>query len=246
MSPSETQPAEPLRRGALLLFPRRVRASLRRVSEAEVVPRTPNLWQVTQGVMRMWYRVYFRPESIGTCREQPVRATLRARVLEKRPLRFPFLLAERAIAPLDFSGLASTKERVIRHLLGAHHDANQFVYDLEMLALYEGALEELAARTRAVVEGSDPRARWLRDLVVYEGYHESLLAAVERALEGDFALDDAERSDPDVSFAAYLRWCAAQPQTPRETLAAWRRGERPDYGPGPNPLAAPCAQGASA
>lgn len=208
----------------VLLRPERVAEGLERVARAGLVERTPNTWQITLGVLRMWHRVLFRPESIGTSREGPRPATRRARWLERRALRFPFLLAARAVAPLDFSGLCSSRERIVSHLLGAHHDAHQFGYDLELLAAHPGALPELLRRASAVVSGADPRAAWLRDLVVYPGYHEHLLAAVQAALQGDPLFDAHELDDPDVSFRAYLRWCAAQPATPEATLAAWRRG----------------------
>jgi hypothetical protein len=152
-----------------------------------------------------------------------VRPSWRARLLEIKAIRLPFLLAERAVAPLDFTGMASPPEQVIRHLLGAHHDANQFVYDLELLAL-QGRLGELHAAVRDVVERDTARSRWLRDLTVFEGYHESLLAAVERALADGPAMTPDEARDPDISFAAYLRWCARQPETPAATLRAWREG----------------------
>lgn len=209
---------------ALLVFPRRVEANLARVAESGLVPHAPNEWQIGLGVLRMWHRVLFRPETIGTCTQDPVRRTWRARLLERRPLRFPFLLAERAVAPLDFSGLASPPERIIRHLLGAHHDGLQFAYDLAILSVHPGTLEALAARAAAVVDGSDPRGEWLRDLVVYEGYHERLLASAEAALERGVRLPAELDADPDVSFIGYLRWCAAQPETPAATLAAFRRG----------------------
>ena len=77
-------------------------------------------------------------------------------------------------------------------------------------------------KSRAVVTGADPRAAWLRDLVVFEGYHESLLAAAERALRGDLSLPEPDARDPDISFFAYLEWCSAQPATPGATLAALR------------------------
>jgi len=154
-----------------------------------------------------------------------VRRTRRARLLSFRPFRFPFLLHERAIAPLDFSGLLSTRERIIRHLLGAHHDKNQFVYDLEMLGVFDrDALDELLVRALDVVENDTPRSRYLRDLVTYEGYHEHLVDAVRDAIEGRSRLSDAEREDPDVSFFAYLDWCARQPDAPEETWRAWREG----------------------
>lgn len=210
---------------AVLLQPAAVQRGLERVREAGVVPETPNLWQVSLGVLRMWYRVVFRFDTIGTCRDRRVRPTLRARLLQYRPLRFPFLLAERAVAPFDFSGLASPPERILSHLVGAHHDRNQFAYDLELLSVYPGWLERVREAAAAVVASDGPRARWLRDLTVFEGYHEDLVDAVERAIEGRLRLDPDEADDPDISFLAYLRWCARQPATPAETFAAALRGE---------------------
>lgn len=204
----------------VLVDPRAVEERLERLRRTDYVGPVPNAWQITLGVARMWHRVLFRSETIGTCKEHPVRDTWRARLLAFRPLRFPFLLRERAIAPLDFSGLVSTRERVIRHLLGAHHDGNQFAYDLEMLSLEPGALEELHRRVRMVLDDEGPSSRFLRDLVVYERYHELLERAVARALAGDFGLSDSERTDPDISFAAYLAFCARQPATPSETWTA--------------------------
>lgn len=200
-----------------------VERGLDRLRASHAFDAVPNSWQITLGVLRMWHRIAFRSETIGTSAARP-RRTLRARLLAYRPLRFPALVRERAIAPLDSSGLLSTRERVIRHLLAAHHDQNQFAYDLEMLRADPGALDELETRTAAIALGLDPRAEWLRDLVVFEGYHEALLAAVRRALAGDFGLSPAERVDPDISFGAYLAWCARQPATPRETMDAMLAG----------------------
>jgi len=189
----------------------RIERSLDRVRAAGVVRRTPNLVQIARGVLRMLHRVVFRSETVGTCKLHPVRATWRARWLRFRAIRLPFLLAARAVAPLDMSGLASSPERVIRHLLGAHHDGVQFAYDLEILALSPGRLEELRDAVAHVVEHDTPRSRWLRDLAVFEGYHEALLDAVERALRGESLLTAEEARDPDLSFYGYLDWCAAQP-----------------------------------
>lgn len=206
----------------ILVRPAPVLANLDRLRAAGVAD-LPNPWQLCLGVLRLWHRVLYRSETVGTCTDGRVRPTWRARLLEKKALRLPFLLAERAVAPLDFTGLGSPPDRVIRHLLGAHHDANQFVYDLELLSIH-GRLDELHAAVRDVVERDTPRSRWLRDLTVFEGYHESLLAAVERALAGGPAMSAEEARDPDVSFGAYLRWCARQPETPAATLRAWRDG----------------------
>lgn len=213
----------------LLIQPDRIADALERIASTGRVPRTPNTWQITLGVLRMWHRMFFRSETVGQSAD-PVRAGVRARLLALRPLRFPFLLREQAIAPLDFSGLLSPRERVIRHLLGAHHEGNQFVYDLEMLSLQpsvdgETALDEVRRRARDVVEGRDERHAFLRDLCVYEGYHEHLVDAVEAYLAGERRLTVAEQRDPDISFFGYLAWCAEQPSTPEETWARFRSGE---------------------
>lgn len=208
-----------------LLFPRAIRGALQRIVDSGHAEEVPNLWQIQLGVLRMWHRVLFRFDSIGTCTEHGVRSGILPRLLLFRPIRFPFLVAERAIAPFDFSGLASSTDRVVRHLLGAHHDGNQLVYDLELLeAVHPGTLERVRAEAAAVVDGTHPRAKWLRDLVVFEQYHEGLLAQVEQAIRGELRLPPREARDPDISFVAYLAWCCKQPSSPAETFAAWRDG----------------------
>ena len=132
----------------LLLRPDRVRFNLEAVRQAGLVERVPNLWQIELGVLRMWHRIAFRPETIGMSAAHPVRSGWRARLLEKRPLRFPFLLREGSVAPWDLSGLLSTPERLVRHMLGTHHDGNQFVYDLQMLSIHPGCTEDLLGHAR--------------------------------------------------------------------------------------------------
>lgn len=201
----------------LLVRPRRVLENLERVRAAGGP--SPGEWQLCLGVLRMWHRILFRSGTVGTSRAGRPRPTWRARALHHRALRLPFLLAEGAVVPLDLTGLASSPERLIRHLVGAYHDERQFAFDLEILALH-GRLPDLERAARAVVERDTPRTRWLRDLAVFEGYHESLLAATRRALDGEPILSAAEADDPDVSFTAALRWCARQPATPAATVAA--------------------------
>ncbi len=200
--------------------PRRVLDNLARIRTSALVRRAPNLWQVCQGVMRMWHRLLFRSNTVGLCTDAAVRPGWRARLLRFRPLRFPFLLFEGSVVPLDLSGLVSSPERLRTHLLGTHHDGNQFVYDLQILSVYDGELETLRRQTLDVINNDTRRTRWLRDLCIYEGYHESLLVAVDAALAGEEALKPDELEDPDVSFLAYLEWCATRPETPRRS---WRR-----------------------
>jgi hypothetical protein len=194
----------------MLLNPTRAQENLRLLVVRGLAPPSLTLAHITEGCLRMWARVIFRGSTVGTSSD-PVRHTWRARVLAIRALRFPFLVAERAIAPFDMSGLTSSRERIIRHLLGAHHDGPQFTYDLELLSAHEGALKELRARTAAVVDGSDRRSTYLRDLVVFERYHEKLLARVDRAIAGDFGVEEAVVDDPDITLRAYLSWCARAP-----------------------------------
>jgi len=224
----------------VLLRPSQIARALDAMRAARVVEPVPTLFQIELGVMRMWHRILFRPDTIGTTADYPVRDDRWARMLEKRWFRFPFLLREGSVVPWDLSGLLSTPQRLMTHLLGTHHDGLQFVYDMQMLTAYPGALDELFDRARAVVEHDTPRTRWLRNLCVYERYHETLLEVVERAVRDGVALPPEQADDPDISFLAYMRWCALQPTTPRGAWRAWRTG-RFTFAPGPvpsSPLAA--------
>ncbi len=207
----------------VLLAPRRVAEGLRRVASHPHMPKVPTLWQVELGVLRMWHRVLFRSETVGTCADSPVRATWRARLLRFRLLRFPFLLWEGAVTPWDLSGFLSGPQRIVTHLLGAHHDEQQFVYDLQMLSLHPGWIDELRRRVLEITTRDDRRSRWLRDLTVYEGYHENLLRGLDR-FEAEGWKTEGDLANPDVSFLAYLDWCTRQPATPAATWRAWRRG----------------------
>jgi len=222
-----SQESLPLFARWILVDPERIAEGLARLRAGGRVRRVPNEWQIFLGVLRMWHRMLFRSHTVGTSSD-PIRRSLRARLFAFRAIRFPFLLYERAIAPLDFSGLLSDRARILSHLLGAHHDRNQFAYDLEMLLASEAepasVFDELLDRATDVIEGRSPRADFLRDLVVFEGYHEHLRQAARGAREGRFGLDDAERRDPDISFFAYMEWCASQPGDAPATLRAWREG----------------------
>jgi hypothetical protein len=219
-----TDPLHPTWHSRLILLrPHAVITRLRQLREVGSIGRLPTLWQIELGVLRMWHRIIFRSETIGTCADHAIRDTRRARLLANRLIRGPFLLWERAIAPLDHSGLSQPPWRMIRHLLGAHHDRNQFSYDLSILSATPGALQEVADKARSVIAEKTPRALWLRDLVVYEGYHEALLEAVEAAMAGRKLVNPDEANNPDITFDAYMRWCLAQPATPTATWRAWRQ-----------------------
>jgi len=209
----------------LLLKPRVIQQHLEQIEATGTLPQVPNLWQLSLGVMRMWHRIMFRPETIGMSASHPVRKNWRARLFETRPLRFPFLLAARAVHPLDLTGLASSPDDLINHLVGTHHDKNQFIFDLEILRCYPGELERLQERVHQMINDDDKRARWLRDLCVYENYHEDLREAVDKVVEDGIKLSAEEQANPDLTFFGYIDWCASQPETPAETFKAWRRGQ---------------------
>ncbi|MFT4977101.1 MAG: hypothetical protein ACI8S6_003006 [Myxococcota bacterium] len=206
----------------ILLWPPRVATGLQRAVDAGLIETPPTLWQAELGVLRMWHRLLFRSDTIGTSTHSP-RASWRARLLAWRPLRFPFLLWEHAVAPWDMSGLLSSHDRIRCHLLGAHHDGLQFVYDFQLLALAPGTLEAVRDEAADIAAGNDARSVWLKDLTVFEGYHDQLVAAADAFAAGTPIAQEAA-VDPDITFVAWLRWCARQPPTPSATLAAWRRG----------------------
>ena len=209
----------------ILLRPTQIDANLARVRAAGIVEQVPNLWQIALGVGRMWHRIVLRPESIGLAEHANVRATWRARLFAFRAIRFPFVLWEGSVVPGDLSGLGSTPERLMTHILGTYHDGVQFAYDYQVLEAYPGAPEALMAHARAVVNDPDTRrSRWVRDLAVFDGYHERLISWLEHALEKGPELTQEESEDPDISFHAYLNWCAAQPPTPALTWQAIRHG----------------------
>ena len=207
----------------ILFGPKRVLHNLAAVEAAGMTEKVPSLWQIELGVLRMWHRSLFRSETIGLSRDFAVRRGWRARLFQYRPIRFPFLLWEGSVVPWDLSGFLSTPERLMTHMLGTHHDGLQFIYDLAILRLYPGAMESMRARARAVVENDSRRSRWLRDLCVYEQYHETLLKEVEQVCE--HGIPKVGEDDPDLTFSGFLRWCAKQPATPMETWRAWRDGK---------------------
>jgi hypothetical protein len=208
----------------ILVTPARVYRNLEFAIEETYCQTRPTPWQLGLGVLRMWYRLFFRPETIGLSSVDPLRDNWRARIFARRPLRFPFLLAFRSVAPFDYTGLRQSPSGLIRHVVGTHHEGNQVVYDLQVLDAY-GALDQLYEQTEAIINGLDPRHEWFKDLCVYENYHTKLLQRIERWRNGDQQLRPADHRNPDLTFTGLLDWCLDQPKTPLATFRAWRCGQ---------------------
>lgn len=207
----------------LLWAPGRIERRLDALHARGVIPERPSLWQVWMGVLYMWTRVVLRPDTIGLSDGEPVRTTPGAERLQHRAWRLPALLKARAVNPLDQVGLGSSREHLLRHLVGAYHPGDNFLYDLQILDVEPGGIDELWARTRAIVDETDPDAVFYKDLVVYDGYHERLLAAVEAWR--DAGRDGRELEHPDTTLPAFMAWCARRPDGLAETLAAMRQGD---------------------
>lgn len=206
----------------LLWSPRRIARRLDALQARGTIEAAPSLYQVWMGVLYMWTRVVLRPETIGLSGDEPVRRTPGARRLENRLLRIPAVLRARAVNPLDQVGLGSSAEHIQRHLVGTYHPGDNALYDLQVLDV-DGAIPALRELVASVVDGTHPRAEALRDLCVYEGYHERLLTMVDRWLtEGPTGFQAAH---PDTTLRAFMAWCARQPEGPLATARAAARGE---------------------
>ncbi|MBK9261239.1 MAG: hypothetical protein IPM54_15715 [Polyangiaceae bacterium] len=207
----------------VLRNPERVEWHLDRLYELGRIDVKPNLWQVSLGVAYMLHRMVFRPSTIGID-ETPVRRTFRARLWQYRPLRFPFLLWQKAIDPIDLTGLSGSMERKHSHLVGAYHPGDNALYDLECMTCDADALAKLREDVVKIIQGDSARARFFQDLTVYEGYHPRLLQLIDRAMAGDFAPQPGKEDHPDTTLRGFLRWCAAQPDTPEATFDALLQG----------------------
>ncbi|MCA9774791.1 MAG: hypothetical protein KC466_20390 [Myxococcales bacterium] len=209
----------------LLLRPDRILTHLEMLKDQGRIDEVPSLWQVYMGILYMVHRIVRRPETVGVHPTAKVRGTLRAKILEYRPLRSPILIALRIVTPWDATGLLSDPKTIARHVVGTYHPGGNAIYDLECISIHPGELERTRARVLAAIEGRTWRDRWLQDLCVYEDYHRDLLKCVDRALAGDFGPPSDDIENPDTTVSTFARWCLKQPATPRAAWRAWRSGD---------------------
>jgi len=201
--------------------PRVARDNLRALHARGVVAGVPTPFQMLCGVLYMVARLLFRSDTVGLETREPVRPNWRARMLRPRPLRFPFLVWERAINPFDLTGFGSKRDYLVRHVVGAHHAGDDAIYDMTLLLAHDGALAGLRARITEVVAARTPHDRFIADLCVYARYHEKLLDTLD-VVEGGRHTVDAKIAS-DTTLPGFVAWCLAQPPTLRDAVA--RLGE---------------------
>ena len=226
--PSESSPGDIHPLCWLLLYnPPLVMKHLQLLHQRGHIPAVPGAWQVSHYVLYMWHRIIFRYNTVGTHASDDVRDTWRARLWTERVMRFPFLVAEGAVnGQYDTTGLGITVDRKIKHLVGAFHPGDNFMYDLALVDCYPGKMAELRQKVLHVLEHDNDRTRFLRDLVVYDDYHQRLLAAIDRVMAGDWSMTlAANDTNPDTSILNFAKWCLKQPQTPGESFQALLQGK---------------------
>lgn len=206
--------------------PRVALANLRALHARGVTPGVPTPFQMLCGVLYMVHRLLFRSDTVGLERNEPVRATRWARLLRPRPLRFPFLAWERVINPFDLTGFGSRRDFLVRHVVGAHHAGDDAIYDLTLLLAHDDALAELRARVVDVIAERTPHDRFLKDLCVYERYHDKLLVTLDAVEAGRHEPPDMAVAS-DTSLPGFVAWCLARPPTLRDALARRRRRHVP-------------------
>ncbi len=207
----------------LLHNPRLLQKNLGLLKERGHIQEIPTLWQVVQGISHMWRFTVANVDAIGTSQEAPVRDNPRAHLLKNQFIRFFALMAEGSINPLDRTGLALTPKRKMRLVLVTFHATGEMaqtvIYDLQLLDCYPGALKTLGQRLEKLLKQPDARDEWIKDMAVYEGYHEDLVPVVKRCLKGDFVVHvPTQREGDDYTVTSFVERCLGFPPTPAETL----------------------------
>lgn len=218
-APPSRGPDEPIPAYVRLLLssPEAIQKNLCLLYQNGHIDDVPSLWQIVQGTGFYWHRYFFRASTVGLSKTDKVKPTLRARLLSSKVIRTPFLYFSKAIGEKpDVTGLGVSPDYKIRHLLGAYHPGDNAVYDLQFLDCFPGKLEALRHELLTLLRVDNDQSRWLKDLVIYEGYHERLLAMVEENLTGSFTVAEENANNPDTSMRAYVQWCLDQPETPMD------------------------------
>jgi len=141
------------------------------------------------------------------------------------------------VSMIDPTGFLSERDTIIGHLMQVVH-LNP-IYDLQLMEMFPGGLDELERQVEAMVEGTHPRRRTIAAIVEDPGYHARLLGYVRRYREDRTApppvrSQGALRSDPAAAAAertfatlpGFLRYCRRLPTGLLANAARLRRVDR--------------------
>ncbi len=136
------------------------------------------------------------------------------------------------VSLVDPTGLYSDRDTIIGHLMQVVH-LNP-IYDLELLHMFPGGLDELERQLAQMVEGTHPRQRTIGAIIEDSGYHARLLDYLrryrkapdepqmprEQSLRDDASFAAAERTF--ATLPGYLGYAARLPQSPLALLRRYR------------------------
>ena len=126
------------------------------------------------------------------------------------------------VSMIDPTGFLSERDTIIGHVMQVVH-LNP-VYDLQLMDMFDGGLDELERQVAAMVGGTHPRAGTIGAIVEDPGYHARLLDYVRRYRADRSAMPpvrtpDRLRADPHFAAAertfatlpGFVRYCSQLP-----------------------------------
>ena len=138
------------------------------------------------------------------------------------------------VSMIDPTGFLSDRDTIIGHVMQVVH-LNP-IYDLQLMEMFDGGLDEFESQVEAMVAGTHPRQRTIAAIVEEPGYHARLLDYVRRYRSdpGTLALvrqQSGLRADPHAAAAertfatlpGFLRYCQRLPAGIGANLARLRR-----------------------
>jgi hypothetical protein len=141
------------------------------------------------------------------------------------------------VSMIDPTGFLSERDTIIGHVMQVVH-LNP-IYDLQLMEMFPGGLDEFERQVAAMVDGSHPRHRTISAIVEEPDYHARLLEYVRRYRRDRFAppirREQGElRNDPVAAAAertfatlpGFLRYCRRLPPGLVANLRRLRRVER--------------------
>ena len=116
------------------------------------------------------------------------------------------------VSMIDPTGFLSDRDTIIGHVMQVVH-LNP-IYDLQLIQMFPGGLDEFERQVEQMVAGTHPRARTIAAIVEEPGYHARLLEYVRRYRADRAAppiVRDEQTLRDDPAFAAAERTFATLP-----------------------------------